>query len=74
MLPLFPSTLSQDLIRDPSQRQEPDERVEEEYGGQGISVEALSIHDYDLPEGQEVGIRKQYQIICLQSRVNALFF
>ena len=56
LLPLFPSTLSQDLIRDPSGRQEPDERVEEEYGGQGLSVEALSIHDYDLPEGQEVGI------------------
>ncbi len=56
LLPLFPSTLSQDLIRDPSERQELDDRVEEEYGAQGISVEALSIHDYDLPSGQEVGI------------------
>ena len=30
-------------------RQEPDDRVVDGYGLQGISVEALSIEDYDLP-------------------------
>ena len=50
LLPLFSSNLSQDLIRDEDLRQEPDDRVDD----QGISIEALSFHDYDLPEGQEV--------------------
>lgn len=55
-LPLFPSTLSQDLIPNYDLRTEMDERVPNQYGYEGISVEALSELDYDLPQGEEVGI------------------
>lgn len=67
LLPLFSSNLSQDLIRDENLRQEPDERVVREYGLQGISVEALSVEDYDLPKGQEVGISKTYSTYGLDN-------
>ena len=55
-LPLFQSSLSQDLIPNLDDRTEIDQRVVDDYGLEGISVEALSVEDYDLPQGQEVGI------------------
>ncbi len=53
-LPLFPSTLSQDLIPNLDQRTEMDERVPNQYGHEGMSVEALSELDYDLPQASTI--------------------
>ena len=49
LLPLYRSSLSNDLLRNEFERLDQDQRVEDNYGREGVVVEALSMLDYDLP-------------------------